>query len=213
MMHSFEGLANEISTLLKNRGDTGDTGDKFEKSSRNNLVAVTPCRSPLSPLEIEGCQPVQSRGDSKGESNQTFACGVTRVTPVTRDFKQGRTAKTGGVIPSEWHAILAWLKEHERPDWIMPDRWEMLLRDTARFLDRWSSTARAMGWTALDLYGVHPTRPLVRFDVMGLLPLLQGGEVAALTEESASIRRPSGAVLRFPRPAPGGVLLSEATHV
>lgn len=54
MMHSFEGLANEISTLLKNRGDTGDRGDKFEKTSRNNLLAVTPCRASLSPLEIEG---------------------------------------------------------------------------------------------------------------------------------------------------------------
>jgi hypothetical protein len=89
----------------------------------------------------------------------------------------------------------------------------MLLHDAARFLDRWSSTAHAMGWTALDLFGVHPTRPAVRFDVMGLLLLMQGGEVTALTEESAAIRRPSGAILRFHRPAAGGVLLSEATHV
>jgi hypothetical protein len=29
-MHSFEGLANDISTLLKNRGDTGGRGDKFK---------------------------------------------------------------------------------------------------------------------------------------------------------------------------------------
>lgn len=213
MMHSFEDLANEISTLLKNRGDTGDRGDKFEKTSRNNLVAVTPCRAPLSPLEIEGCQPVQSRGDGKSESNELLAGGVTPVTPVTRDFEQGRVADTDGGFPSEWHAILAGLKERSSPDWMVPDRWEMLLRDAQRFLDRWSAMARAMGWTALDLFGVHPTRPLVRFDVMGLLLLLQGGEVAALAEESASIRRPSGAVFRFPRPAPGGVILSEATHV
>lgn len=59
---------------------------------------------------------------------------------------------------------------------------------------------------------VHPNRPAVRFDVMGLLFLLQGGEVIALIAEGASIRRPSGAVLRFPRPAAGGVLLSEAAH-
>ena len=59
-MHSFEGLADEISTLLKNRGDTGDRGDKLENTSRNNILAVTPCCASLSPLEIEGCQ-VQSR--------------------------------------------------------------------------------------------------------------------------------------------------------
>lgn len=210
MMHSFEGLANEISTLLKNRGDRGDRGDKFEKASRNNLVAVTPCRASLSPLEIEGCRPVQSRGDDKGELNQSLACGVT---PVTPDFEQGRAANTDGVKPSEWHAILSGLKERERPDWLTPDRWEMLLHDAGRFFDRWSSTAHAMGWTALDLFGVHSTRPAVRFDVMGLLLLLQRGEVIALTAEGASIRRPSGAVLHFPRPVAGGVLLSEAGHV
>ena len=95
---------------------------------------------------------------------------------------------------------------------MMSDRWEMLLHDAKRFLDRWSPTAHAMGWTPLDLFGVHPTRPAVRFEVMGLLLLLQGGEVIALTEKGASIKRPSGAVLRFPRPAAGGVLLTEAAH-
>jgi hypothetical protein len=94
-----------------------------------------------------------------------------------------------------------------------PDRWEMLLHDAERFLDRWSSTAHAMDWTTLDLFGVHPTRPAVRLDVMGLLLLLQGGEVIALTAEVASIRRFSGAVLRFSRPSPGGVLLSETADV
>lgn len=89
----------------------------------------------------------------------------------------------------------------------------MLLHDAARFLDRWSSTAHAMDWTALDLFGVHPHPARRPFDVMGLLLLLQGGEVITLTAERASIRRPSGAVLRFSRPSAGGVLLSEAAHV
>jgi hypothetical protein len=212
MMHSFHGLANEISTLLKNRGDTGDRGDKFENTSPNNVVAVTPCRASRSPLEIEGCRAFQSRGDGRGESNQSLAGGVTHVTPVTRDFEQHRAAIAYDEYPAEWHAILAPLKECTAPNWMMPDRWEVVLHDARRFLDQWSSTAHAMGWTALDLFGVHPTRPAVRSDVMGLLLLLQGGEVVALTEEGATIRRPSGAVLRFPRPAAGGVLLSEAAH-
>ena len=92
----------------------------------------------------------------------------------------------------------------------MPDQWEMLLQDAVRFLDRWSLTAHAMGWSVLDLFGVHPTRPSVRFDVMGLLLLEQGSEVVALTVEGASIKRRSGAVLRFSRPAAGGVLFWEA---
>jgi hypothetical protein len=213
MMHSFDGLANEISTLLKNRGNTGYRGYESENISQNNAESVTPCSAPLLPLEIEGLQSVQSRGYGKGESNQSLVGGVTPVTPVTRNFEQGPATEAGVIPASEWHAILAGLKERASPDWITPDRWEVLLHDAQRFLDRWSSTAHAMGWTALDLFGVHPTRPAVRFDVMGLLLLLQGSEVVTLTAESASIRRPSGAVLRFPRPAAGGVLLSEAAHV
>jgi hypothetical protein len=69
-----------------------------------------------------------------------------------------------------------------------------------------------MIWTALDLFGVHPTRPAARFDVMGLLLLLQGGEVITLTAESASIGRPSGAILRFFRPCAGGVLLPDVMY-
>lgn len=213
MMHSFEGLADEISTLLKNAGDTGDIGDRAKNASLINNVSVTKLRRHVSPNENTLVTPLANFGDGKHESFQSLKCGVTSVTSVTNNFVQGQTATACGAPASEWHANLALLKGQGSPDWMTPGRWEMLLHDAERFLDRWSSTAHAMGWTALDLFGVHPTRPTVRFDVMGLLLLLQGGEIIALTPESASIKRPSGAVLRFPRPAPGGVLLSEAAHV
>lgn len=89
MTHSFEGLADEISTLLKNRGDTGDRGDKAKNVNPINTVSVTRRGTPLSPLQIEGCQPLQTRGDGKSELNQPLGCAVTRVTPVTRDFEHG----------------------------------------------------------------------------------------------------------------------------
>ena len=63
---------------------------------------------------------------------------------------------------------------------LMADGWKMLLADAEHFLVRWSRITAAIGWTAFDLFGVHQTRPAVRFDVMGLLLLLQGGEVTTL---------------------------------
>ncbi|EAQ36922.1 hypothetical protein NB311A_07228 [Nitrobacter sp. Nb-311A] len=213
MMHSFDGLADEISALLKNAGDGGDTGDRAKNVSPINNVSVTKLRRHVSPNEIALVTPLANFGDGKQASFQSLKCGVTNVTSVTNNFEQGQAASAAGASASDWHAILAGLKGRQGPDWMMPDRWEMLLRDAERFLDRWSSTGHAMGWTALDLFGVHPTQPARRVDVMGLLLLLQGGEVIALTAEGALIRRPSGAVLRFPRPAAGGVLLSEAAHV
>jgi len=66
-------------------------------------------------------------------------------------------------------------------------------------VNRWGQTAHQLGWTAADLFGVHPVAPAARFDVMGLFPLLHGGAVIALTEDAATIRRQSGATLTYPR--------------
>ena len=74
-----------------------------------------------------------------------------------------------------------------------------MLSDAESFLGRWGDTAHQLGWTAVDLFGVHPVAPAARFDIMGLLPLLQGGAVIALTEDAATIRRQSGATLTYPR--------------
>ncbi|WP_456620627.1 MULTISPECIES: hypothetical protein [unclassified Bradyrhizobium] len=75
----------------------------------------------------------------------------------------------------------------------------MLLGDAGNFLSRWGHAAHAMGWTALDLYGVHPLAPAARFDVMGFLFLIQGGVVPFITASSASIHRQTGAHLTYRR--------------
>jgi hypothetical protein len=63
-----------------------------------------------------------------------------------------------------------------------------------------SDKAEALGWTARDLFGLHqpPAKPhpsyrrLSRYDETGLVWLLQGREVVALTETTASIRGAAG---------------------
>jgi len=216
-MHSFEGLADEISTLLKNRGDTGDRGDKFEKANRNNVLAVTPCRASLSPLEFEGCHLVPSRGDGKGESNQSLAGCVTRVTPVTRDFehglkdvasdrldKQSHSHRTEQKAPSD-HLPVAWidgvarLRTMDIPDCFSAERWRYMVDDADAFLKQWGVTAVNLGWSTHDLFGVHPAAPTARFDAMGLIPLLHGNPVIALTETTATLRGSSGSIQRFSR--------------
>ena len=77
---------------------------------------------------------------------------------------------------------------------MMSDRWEVLLHDAAPIPEPiWSSTGHAMDWTTLDLFGVHPTRPGVRFDILSLLLLLQGGEALRYTSPG-----------RWGRPSVGG---------
>ena len=86
------------------------------------------------------------------------------------------------------------------PDW-KEDGWHTLQEDALRFLRGWAGQARRLGWEALDLFGVHSTKPTVRVDCMGLVPLLKSRPVVVITENSAAIRSVSGGTLTFRRRA------------
>ena len=84
------------------------------------------------------------------------------------------------------------------PDWADED-WHTLQENALRFLQEWASQAHKLGWGVLDLFGVHPTKPTVRFDSLGLVPLLKGRPILALTEGSAAIEGQWGARPRVPQ--------------
>jgi hypothetical protein len=77
-------------------------------------------------------------------------------------------------------------------------RWRQCVKDGSKFLALWGEQAQALGWTSADLFGLHtpPERPhpsynrLSRYDATGLIWLLAGREVVALTTDTASIRNP-----------------------
>jgi hypothetical protein len=87
-------------------------------------------------------------------------------------------------------------------DLIPADRWQATVEDGRRFLARWGDQAEALGWTARDLFGLHipPAKPhpsysrLSRYDETGLIWLLQGRSVVALTEATAAIQSSTGAI-------------------
>ena len=67
-----------------------------------------------------------------------------------------------------------------------PTRWEQAKRDASRFVEKRRDKAAAFGWCDEELFGLHPTAPLARYDVMGLLWMLQGREIVDLTAEWAN---------------------------
>ena len=87
---------------------------------------------------------------------------------------------------------------HPRNAW-SDEKWNTLREDALRFVREWAGQAHRLGWGSLDLFGVHPTKPTVRVDCMGLVLLLQGCPVAAITEDSAVIKTASGGSLTFRR--------------
>jgi hypothetical protein len=101
------------------------------------------------------------------------------------------------------------LTELERgcPVFVKPDRWQRCREDGRRFLTAWGEQAAALGWTADDLFGLAPIpdRPkpsferLSRYDLTGLIWLLDGRRVIAMSDRTAAIETPSGGTLTYRR--------------
>lgn len=117
-------------------------------------------------------------------------------TPLGRntDPTFGRLGRFGRTREQRGQAALATL-ERRCPSHIDRDRWEMAVSDGRRFLAEWGEKAAALGWTEGDLFRLAdvPRTPgpryqrLARYDQTGLVWLLQGCRVVALTETTAVI--------------------------
>jgi hypothetical protein len=90
--------------------------------------------------------------------------------------------------------------EYHQPDLVSVADWQRAVDDGRRFIVQWGEQAEALGWTAEDLFGLHdpPEQPgpsyrrLSRYDVIGLIWLLHGRPVVALTADCAVIDRVDG---------------------
>jgi hypothetical protein len=127
---------------------------------------------------------------------------------------QGPASKRGSEQNPYGSTIAA--LEARCPDLVPVGRWQVAVEDGRRFLARWGEQADALGWTARDLFGLHkpPEKPhpsysrLSRYDEIGLVWLLRGRPVVALTEATAAIQNPTGAITiyrRHNKPALGPV--------
>ena len=89
------------------------------------------------------------------------------------------------------------------------DRWQQAVADGKTFLSRWGDQAHALGWTAKDLFGLltvpEHAKPsfnrLSCYDETGLISVLGGRKVFALTRETAAIHNPSGSITTYRRRA------------
>jgi hypothetical protein len=101
------------------------------------------------------------------------------------------------------------LDELERrcPGYIDATDWQQAIQDGRRFVSQWGEQADALGWTARELFGLHPVpaKPhasfgrLSRCDSTGLVWLLHGRVVVKMTADSAVIRTASNGTLIYPK--------------
>lgn len=116
----------------------------------------------------------------------------------------------GAGIPRAWAEGFARMQCQTPPPGCSRAEWLAVIDAAGRFLDGWASQAAALGWTAIDLFGVGPT--WARTDLRGLLALVPAGaEVVAITADTARVRLASGSVQTYTRrPLIGAALLWEA---
>ena len=86
-----------------------------------------------------------------------------------------------------WREGLSAMQKVPRPDWVDPSRWKQLLADADWFMMAWAEDAQRLGWSAGDLFGTPISPWSTAVDQLGLVPLLRGRSVSAITADTATI--------------------------
>ena len=128
--------------------------------------------------------------------------GVGRTTDQSTSAKKATSLPAPEGVPSEWaKGVCRLLTIPAHAAW-PTDSWPVTQDDAYRFFRTWGAQAHRLGWTELDLFGVHRHAPWARLDGMGLVPLLQGREVVVLAEDKAAIKTATGGTLTYRRKKP-----------
>lgn len=204
--------------------------DKYRKTWGSEAVAPSPGENNIRATEgntaapvAHVAQPLPSKGYTgpvdKAKQNQELTPCVALVaqfanandrgaqTTVEHGERAAIFAESSG-CPAWWAEGFARLDCLAPPPGFSPRGWQQVLDDGRCFLNRWAAEAIRLGWTAEDVFGVHAAAPGARVDGMGLVLLINGGEVISISGGRASIRMPGGSILTYLRqPRSGAVVL------
>jgi hypothetical protein len=113
-------------------------------------------------------------------------------------------------VPNIYPVLFEPALNSDRPPGDVPaKRWHTFVDDVGRFLDSpFCAVVTTLGWGPHDLFGCDRDRPFARIDQAGLLWLLNGNRLRALTENTATIKTRTGSRQTYRRkpPGPGRVL-------
>ena len=76
-----------------------------------------------------------------------------------------------------------------------------MVKNADAFMESWAGRAHDLGWTATDLFAVHPSRPVAALDVIGLVPLLGDRRIVAMTAATATLELSRGVRQTYRRAA------------
>ena len=186
-------------------GRDSETGGKIETT--NETMAETADLKSLA-------RRVLQRDTKRDRERDRSPRGCLEAPAMTRQMPEGVSVSRWpkGETPRQ-AATLTYARtfaafQHHCPNQIETADWELAVEDGQRFLAQWGNKAEALGWTARDLFGLSPVptnyRRLSCYDERGLIWLLDGRPVVALTGATAAIKNPTGAITiyrRYNKPA------------
>jgi hypothetical protein len=156
------------------------TGDASQTSPRDAVTPVTPRPNAGVTGKHEEYQSCSAR----------YTCYTeNQATSGDDDFEErAALIEEGSGAPREWAEAFAGIDAGHPPEGIPEPRWRQFIDDGGRFLDQgWAYKAKALGWSPLELFGCDRSRPLARIDNTGLIWLMRGRRLLALTAETATI--------------------------
>ena len=113
-----------------------------------------------------------SRGTPPKELSQAIVCRGTAeipikqsdnaAVPLSRALGSGTVGHPGNpgtargtVVGHPYDSLLMALRS-KCPELVEPERWLQAINDAEAFLSVWGAQAGALGWTARELFGLHP---------------------------------------------------------
>jgi hypothetical protein len=167
---------------LKSQGSTPEANSCEIWTSTPPKVAKAP---KVSPAEI----------DARMVARQAETQNLEPAASFWTDTEEERAAfvEYDGGAPRAWAEGFARLDPDKPLGDVPPRRWLRFVDDCGRFLDgAWAGRAAELGWRPLDLFGCDRERPFARIDHAGLLWLLNGRKLIALTTDMGVIETPTG---------------------
>lgn len=105
-----------------------------------------------------------------------------------------------GQIPNDWALPIAKIQLRAKPESISKEKWQIIISNLET-LPLYLNDIILHQWTISDIFGCHPIAPEKRFDVMGLLMLLnEGDRIIEVSRDVIRIQGGRGSIAGYYRP-------------
>lgn len=149
--------------------------------------------SEASPSIVSHC--VNSVTAAPTASKPAMPSAADRALAIWGEAEEERAAivEHYSAIPRAWAEGFAQLDPDRPPGDVLLMRWRRFVDDVGLFLGGpFCAVAAALGWGPHDLFGCDRDRPFARIDQAGLLWLLNGNKLIALSATTATIETCTG---------------------